>query len=221
MGDDLAASNVNRMYSLQRGDLRLRPIPLRDRFAGPMAQRSLSVLSQVDGPSGSARACRTALGTGLGPHQALLERRTALRMIDGVLTLYRRIGLIAILGVILSACATATPSAPVSEDDARAMAEDMLAAYNDGDYERWSEDWSQEMKDAIGPDAFQAFRDETMAGAGAFEQIDSVESRPGNNPGVTRFEFVTQFENGPMAFMIAFDEGDELIDGVDLRPVSE
>ena len=135
--------------------------------------------------------------------------------------MYRRSAMAVLIVVLLSACGTAAPSSPVTEDEARDMAENMLAAYNDGDYEAWSRDWSDAMKSAIGADAFQSFRDGTMASAGAFERIESVESRPGNNPGVTRWEFVTQFENGPMVFMIAFQEGSKLIEGVDLRAAGE
>lgn len=128
------------------------------------------------------------------------------------------VGAVIVTAGLVTACSTTTPVSPVTEDEAREMAENMLAAYNDGDYAAWSRDWSQTMKDAIGEDAFVAFRDQMMGSAGTFESITSVESRPGTNPGVTRWEFVSEFENGPMQFMIAFEEGSDLIEGVDLRP---
>ena len=130
------------------------------------------------------------------------------------------LNLVLILGMLAAGCGSTSTASPVTEDEARAMAENMLAAYNTGEYGAWSRDWSQVMKDAIGEDAFLAFRDQTMATAGSFVSIGSIQSRPGNNPGVTRWEFETEFENGPMDFMIAFEEGSKLIEGVDLRPGS-
>lgn len=123
-----------------------------------------------------------------------------------------------VLAVAIAACSSTSSGSPVTEDEARAMAEHMLAAYNDGDYQAWSRDWSEAMKDAIGEEAFLAFRDQTLAAGGEFRSIEAVEMRPGNNPGVTRWEFVTEFANGQYDFMIAFNEGSKLIDGVNLAP---
>lgn len=134
-------------------------------------------------------------------------------------TAIRLIGLSLALAV-LAACSSPATASPVSETAAREMAEHMLAAYNAGDYDAWSRDWSQQMKDAIGAEAFASFRDQTMQVAGPFEAIESVESRPGNNPGVWRWEFTAQFETGTYVFMIAFNEGSPLIEGVNLEPVA-
>lgn len=134
-------------------------------------------------------------------------------------TAIRLIGVSLVLAV-LSACSSPTAASPVSESAARGMAEHMLAAYNAGDYEAWSRDWSQQMKDGIGEEAFASFRDQAMQIAGSFEAIESVESRPGDNPGVWRWEFTARFENGTYVFMIAFNEGSPLIEGVNLEPAA-
>ena len=98
------------------------------------------------------------------------------------------------------------------------MSQNMLAAYNSGDYESWSRDWSQTMKRAISEDAFEAFRTETIAQTGEFEEIVSITSRPGDNPGVTRWESRARFENGEWILMIAFNDGSKLIEGANLSP---
>jgi len=134
-------------------------------------------------------------------------------------TAIRLVGASLVLSV-LAACSSPAAASPVSEPAAREMAEHMLAAYNAGDYEAWSRDWSQQMKDAIGAEAFTGFRDQTMQVAGPFEAIESVKSRPGNNPGVWRWEFTARFENGTYVFMIAFNEGGPMIEGVNLEPAA-
>lgn len=129
-----------------------------------------------------------------------------------------------LMGLILAACGAAAPSqsvtSPVSQDEALAMSQQMLEAYNDGDYAAWSADWSQVMKEAIPEDAFAAFRSETMANAGGFDEIESISSRPGDAAGVVRWESNARFENGTYVFMIAFKEGSRLIEGVNLVPAS-
>ncbi|HEX7173018.1 MAG TPA: DUF3887 domain-containing protein [Candidatus Limnocylindria bacterium] len=122
--------------------------------------------------------------------------------------------------ITIAACSSPATSSPVSEREARVMAEEMLMAYNDGDYGAWSAAWSTQMKDAIDDAAFAAFREQTMAVAGAYQAIESVESRPGNNAGVWRWEFIARFENGRYVFMIAFNEGSPLIEGVNLQPTA-
>ena len=126
--------------------------------------------------------------------------------------------------LLLAACAgqpagSSSPTSPVTEEEARAMTQNMLEAYNAADYAAWSRDWSQVMKDAIPEQAFLDFREQSMATTGEFEAIESITSRPGQNPGVTRWGSTVRFENGTYLFMIAFNEGSKLIEGVDLSPV--
>ena len=135
-----------------------------------------------------------------------------------MVTTLRGIGSALILAVVLVACSSPTATSPVSEQEARMMAEKMLTAYNDGDYAAWSADWSQTMKNAIDEAAFAAFREQMMASAGRYEEIESADSRPGNNRGVWRWEFTTRFAGGSYEFMIAFAEGSALIEGVNLQP---
>lgn len=98
------------------------------------------------------------------------------------------------------------------------MTENMLEAFNAGDYAAWSRDWSEAMTNAIPEQAFQDFRRQTLAQAGEFRSIESITSRPGQEPGVTRWESTARFENGRHVFMIAFKAGSQEIDGVTLSP---
>jgi hypothetical protein len=125
--------------------------------------------------------------------------------------------------LLLAACAGqpaggSPPTSPVTEGEARAMTQNMLEAYNAADYGAWSRDWSQVMKDAIPEQAFLDFQRQSMANTGDFEAIENITSRPGQDPGVTRWESTVRFENGTYVFMIAFNEGSKLIEGVDLSP---
>lgn len=134
---------------------------------------------------------------------------------------FRGIAMMLALAIAVAACATSAVNSPVTEAEARRMAESMLAAYNDGDYARWSADWSQQMKDAIGEEAFSSFRDQAMTIAGRFEQINGVEMRPSETRAdAVRWEFATEFDNGAFTFLIAFHQGSKLIEGVNLEPAS-
>ena len=127
-----------------------------------------------------------------------------------------------LIGVLAACAGTAAPGAstgsPVTEAEARAMTENMLAAYNSGDYAAWSKDWSSTMKSAITEQAFREFQRASMLTTGSFKSIDSITSRPGEKPGVTRWESTVTFENGRYLFMIAFDSGSKQIEGVNLSP---
>lgn len=125
--------------------------------------------------------------------------------------------------LLLAACAgqpatSGQPISPVTEQEARAMAENMLEAYNAADYTAWSRDWSPTMKLAIPEQAFLDFQAESMADTGRFEAIEGISSRPGQNPGVTRWETTARFQNGTWVLMIAFDDGSKSIEGVNISP---
>ena len=98
------------------------------------------------------------------------------------------------------------------------MTESMLAAFNSGDYAAWSREWSPAMKAAINEQAFGQFRDQTLSSAGRFVSIESITSRPGQEPGVTRWESTVAFEKGRYVFTIAFKPGSKEIEGVNLSP---
>lgn len=128
-----------------------------------------------------------------------------------------------IIATALGACTSLSgpdesPGSPVTEAEALSMTENMLEAYNSGDYAAWSRDWSATMKQSIPAATFEAFREQTMAESGQFVDVVSIRSRPGDNPGVTRWESTVEFERGTYTFMIAFNAGSKSIEGVNLAP---
>ena len=74
-----------------------------------------------------------------------------------------------LLGLVLAACGGNASSAgdqaetpAVSADRAQAIAQNMLVAYNSGDYQAFSRDWSSPVKFVVREQAFQKFRDENL-----------------------------------------------------------
>ena len=136
--------------------------------------------------------------------------------------LYLGSAIVLVLGLI--ACGSDrsvdVPAPVVSEDEARSMAENMLQAYNSGDYGAWSRDWSDEMKAAIDHATFDGFREQTFPVTGGFLEIKRVELKPGEkDPDVARYQFMASFErDDDVLFMIAFYPGSQKIDGVQLEP---
>lgn len=132
---------------------------------------------------------------------------------------------LAVLLAVVAACGpgsapTGSAVSPVTEAEARSMTEGMLTAFNAGDYAAWSRDWSETMKNAIPEQTFREFRQQTLAQAGMYQAIESISSRPGQQPGATRWESMVQFSKGRYIFMIAFKEGSKRIEGVNLSPAS-
>jgi hypothetical protein len=86
-----------------------------------------------------------------------------------------------LLGLVLAACGgntsgtgdqAGTPA--MSTDRAQTIAHNMLVAYNSGDYQAFSQDWSSPMKLVVRERAFQKFRDENLPTTGPFKAISSV-----------------------------------------------
>lgn len=121
--------------------------------------------------------------------------------------------LLALLSVGCSADQTGVES-PVTEQEAREMAENALTAFNEADYVSWSRDWSDAMKAAIGEDAFLAFRDQFHSELGDYVAITEVSGAQGSDPGTYRWTFDVEFENGPYTMWLGFKEGSKLIEGV-------
>ena len=86
-----------------------------------------------------------------------------------------------LLGLVLAACGGNASSAgdqaetpAVSADRAQAIAQNMLVAYNSGDYQAFSRDWSSPVKFVVREQAFQKFRDENLPATGPFKAITSM-----------------------------------------------
>lgn len=110
--------------------------------------------------------------------------------------------------------ANPTPAAP-SVDATRVseIADVAFPALNSGDYAAWTAAWSDTMKGAIGPDAFEQFRSGVIANLGAYishgePTLSSVTA------GTYRWTFELTFERGTGAMAFSFVDGSTVVDGV-------
>lgn len=126
------------------------------------------------------------------------------------------LGATVLVALLFSGCSQepAAIDSPVTEEEATEMAENALGAFNEGNYASWSRDWSDEMKAAIGEDAFLAFRDQAHAQLGNYVAITDVTGSEGGDPGTYRWTFDVEFEKGPYTMWLGFKEGSKLIEGV-------
>jgi hypothetical protein len=62
---------------------------------------------------------------------------------------------------------------------AQSIAENMLSAYNAGDYQALSRDWSGPMKLVLREEAFRTFRDENFPLTGRFKSLVEMTPIPG------------------------------------------
>lgn len=86
-----------------------------------------------------------------------------------------------LLGVMSAACGgddSGTGDQPgpavVGTDRAQAIAHNMLVAYNSGDYQAFSRDWSPAARLLVGQRSFREFRDENLPVTGPYKAITSV-----------------------------------------------
>jgi predicted lipid-binding transport protein (Tim44 family) len=133
-----------------------------------------------------------------------------------------RIALTAIVLALVPACRTAEPAGnpAVNLDEATAMAEDALDAFNDGDYGRFSRDWSQTLRDAIPEQGFLSFREQLIGTHGRYVSLDDAAIAPAETAGSMRYEFATTFEQGPMRVALVIPETGDLMEGVFMEPIN-
>ena len=71
-----------------------------------------------------------------------------------------------VLAVLATACGAPASNEPqgeavsaLTQEEATAMIDNALQAFNTGDYATWSHDWDNDMKAAISEDDFLSYRD--------------------------------------------------------------
>lgn len=128
-----------------------------------------------------------------------------------------RLSIAAVAVVAVTACSPASGSDPdnrtVDQERATEMAQSALEALNEGDYARYSEHWSDEMKAAINEESFLAFRDQVLTNLGPFVAIEGVETTS-VQPGTYRYVFTLAFERDEAKLAFGFVEGSDLIHGL-------
>ena len=101
-----------------------------------------------------------------------------------------------------------------------AMAENALEAFNTGDYDVWTRDWSEVMRSAIDAEAFHAFRSQFHTSLGDYVAIRGVEGGPGADSGTYRWTFDVEFDKASYKMWIGFREDSPLIEGVSFEDPS-
>jgi Protein of unknown function (DUF3887) len=103
-------------------------------------------------------------------------------------------------------------TAEVSLDEARAIAAEVLAAFNDGDYAAFSRRWSDSLRQQIPEPAFQAFRANALARYGKFVRFIDPRGVGAQHGAIVRYTFRCEFERGPLALNLGFPlDGDRLV----------
>ena len=131
----------------------------------------------------------------------------------------------ALLTVTLSACgndagnkAPAAP-APMSAEQVQAIADNMLIAYNLGNYEAFSRDLSLPAKLIVDEKAFSEFRSENLPVTGPYLAITSVEADPGRQDSDHASYLVhARFQHQNSVMLVVTVSRSGAVDGLELSP---
>src|SRR5215207_10864277 len=113
----------------------------------------------------------------------------------------------AVLAVTLSACGgegvDRAPAAPQNNEQVLAIAANMLAAYNSGDYRAFSRDLSLPAKLIVDEDNFAAFRTENLSVTGPYLTISSVRPEPNQqDPDHSRYLVRAKFQYQDVVMLV-------------------
>lgn len=141
----------------------------------------------------------------------------------------RRMVMPAVLGMLavtLSACggerADPTPTTTPSNEQVQAIAENMLAAYNTGDYRAFSRDLSLPARLIVSEDTFAGFRTENLAITGPYLTITNVHQQPNNQDrDHTRYEVRAAFQYQDAVVLVLTISRSGEVDGLELHPRAE
>jgi hypothetical protein len=131
-----------------------------------------------------------------------------------------------LLALTLAACADErvdqAPPAAMTSHQVQAIAENMLAAYNLGDYQAFSRDLSLPARLIVDEDTFAEFRSEYLSVTGPFTAITSVQAEPGNqDPDHVRYLVQAQFEHLNVIALVITLSPDGQVEGLQLYPRTE
>ena len=120
----------------------------------------------------------------------------------------------------LGACGAQEAVEPVTtltEEQVTAIAENMLQAYNSGDYAAFERDLAPAGQLLLTEQAFTELRDELMATAGEFQSIGSVEAVPGGSEGHSQWQITAQFLNTTETVTLTFDDETNRVEGLEFE----
>ena len=121
---------------------------------------------------------------------------------------------VAACGASASAVAQGEAVSVLSQEEATAMIDSAMQAFNTGDYATWSHDWDNTMKAAIKEADFRAYRDQVVAAYGQYVSLESVEIQPGVQRGNVRWVAIANFEKGKIKFGFGFPTDGRSIQGI-------
>ena len=121
---------------------------------------------------------------------------------------------VAACGVPASNAAQGEAISVLTREEATAMINNAMQAFNTGDYATWSHDWDNDMKAAIKEKDFLAYRDQVLAQYGQYVSLESVELQPGQQKGNARWVAIAYFEKGKIKFSFGLPNGARLIRGI-------
>lgn len=135
--------------------------------------------------------------------------------------------LAALLAMALSACGVGgtdrPPAANLSTGQVEAIAANLLAAYNSGDYQAFSRDWSLPARLVVDEPVFAALRAENLPITGPYEDVTGVRPAPGHDgPGYVGYVVRARFQHKAgvqLTITVVRNTGE--IEGLELNPRSE
>ena len=131
----------------------------------------------------------------------------------------------ALLAVTLSACgserADRAPAPPQSNEQIQAMAANMLAAYNSGDYPAFSRDLSLPARLIVDEHTFADFRTENLPITGPFLAVTSVQPEPDRDPDHRRYLVRARFQHQDAVVLVMTVSASGEVDGLELYPHTE
>ena len=126
-----------------------------------------------------------------------------------------------VVALLTTACGAPASNTPqgeavsvLTQEEATAMIDSALQAFNTGDYATWSHDWDNDMKAAISEDDFLSYRDQVVAQYGEYVSLESLVMEPGIQKGNVRWVAIADFEKGKIKFAFGFANDGRLIKGI-------
>jgi hypothetical protein len=128
-----------------------------------------------------------------------------------------------LVAVSLSACggqlADRAPAAPQSSEQIQAIAANMLAAYNSGDYRAFSRDLSLPERLIVDESAFADFRTVSLPVTGPYLAVTGIQQEPNqHDPDHSRYLVRAQFQNQDEAVLVMTVSRSGKVDGLELYP---
>jgi hypothetical protein len=128
-----------------------------------------------------------------------------------------------LVAVTLSACGGERTDqasiATTANEQVQVIAENMLAAYNLGDYQAFSRDLSLPAKLIVDEEAFAEYRYENLSVTGPFMAVTSVQPDPGEqDPDHVRYLVQARFQYVSIVALVITLSPDGQVEGLELNP---